>query len=84
MPYDDATASASIAAQVDQVNNKTVYLCDNAANTTIGTASADPTPAALLLVGQKVPVKVVAENAPAPVQEAPVEVAPEAETPAAE
>ena len=32
----------------------------------------------------KVPVKVVAENAPAPVQEAPVEEAPEAETPAAE
>lgn len=59
LPSTDATAS--IAAQVDQDNNKTVYLCDNAANTTIGTATADPTPAALLLVGQKVPVKVVAE-----------------------
>ena len=60
LPADDATAS--IAAQVDQDNNKTVYLCDNALNTTIGTANAEPTPAALRLVGcKKVPVKVVAE-----------------------
>ena len=63
LPWNDATAS--IAAQVDKYNNdkdKTVYLCDNVGNTTIGTADAEPTPAALRLVGcKKVPVKVVAE-----------------------
>ena len=60
--------SAVIAAQIDATGSgdKRVYLCDTETNTnnTIGGDKKDskPTAAALLLVGQKVPVKVTANR----------------------
>ena len=62
-PYNDV--SAVIAAKLDDVageSNKYIYLVDNTGNDTNGASNAQPTDAALRLVGKSVPVKVTAQN----------------------